>query len=256
MNKSNSEAVAVRASAEIVAAPETGDMPPQILALYQQALDRGTEGVGALEKLMELQDRMQRRRAEMEFSLALGEFQSACPAVQKSSTAKIVTGSGGGYSFTYADLEEIISTVRPHLTAHGFSFTFDSKTDGKLLTCTCTLHHAHGHSMASSFTLPTDNKSGASEQQKVGGALTYAKRQCLISVLGLALTDVEPPAGAKAATISEDQVANLDALMGEVGVTAAQFGARFKLSALGELPAALYGEAVRSLEARRKAVSK
>jgi len=228
------------------------DMPEQVLALFQQALSQGESGVGALEKLVDLQERIHRRRAELEFSLALAEFQQSCPSIEKSSTAKITTGTGGGYSYTYADMEEIVSTVRPHLSAHGFSFSFDSRTDGKMLTCTCTLRHSNGHRESSSFTLPTESKSGASEQQKVGGALTYAKRQCLISVLGLSLTDPEQKPAAPSAAIDDDQAASLMALIEEVGVTAAQFCKRFGVESVADLPASRYVEATRALEARRK----
>lgn len=250
----NGRAIAHRNTAAI-AAPT--DMPEQVAALYSQALAQGADGVGALEKLMDLQDRIQRRGAELQFSLALAEFQGQCPSIKKSSSAKIVTKSGGGYGFTYADLEEIISTVRPHLSANGLSFTFDSKYDGKLLTCVCTLRHSHGHSMTASFTLPTENGSGASDQQKIGGALTYAKRQCLVSVLGLALTDPEEPGAAKKAValIDAGQVQNILALLDEVRVASDRFCARFKIGAVADLPATMYAEAVRLLEAKRKEVS-
>lgn len=242
-----------RDTTQAVTAP--ADMPEQVASLFQQALAQGESGVGALEKLIELHDRMQRRGAELAFSLALAEFQSECPPVTKSSTAKIATRSGGGYEFTYADLEEIITHVRPHLTAKGFSFTFDSETDGKMLKCTCTLRHSHGHSMQSSFRLPTESASGASEQQKVGGALTYAKRQCLISVLGLALTDPEQAGNAATtvAKVSDEQAATLAALLEETKVAPERFCERFHIAAVHALPASLYSEAVRLLEAKRKA---
>lgn len=228
------------------------DMPEQVMALFQQALSQGESGTNALEKLVDLQERMHRRRAELEFSMALAEFQSVCPTISKSSTAKIMTKGGSGYSFTYADLEEIVSTVRPHLASCGFSFSFDSKTDGKLLTCICTLRHANGHRETSSFTLPTESSSGASDQQKVGGALTYAKRQCLISILGLAMSDPEDKPVTRQANISEEQAANLGALMQDVGVQVAAFCNRFGIMDVSELPASRYSEAVQALERRRK----
>jgi len=232
------------------------DMPEQVLALFQQALAQGETGVGALEKLVDLQERMHRRRAELEFSLALAEFQKACPSIARSSTAKITTRSGGGYEFTYADMEEIVGTVRPHLAANGFSFSFDSKTDGRMLTCVVTLRHANGHRETSSFTLPTESASGASEQQKVGGALTYAKRQCLIAVLGLSLTDPEPTPAVAVASITEEQCATLAFLMLEVNVTPEAFCKRFSITAVNALPAARYAEAVKSLESRRKGATR
>lgn len=226
----------------------------QMQELFQQALDKGPDGVGALEKLIDLQERVHRRRAELEFSLALAAFQSACPPVQKTSTAKIATRTGSNYQFTYADFETIVATVRPHLMANGFSFTFDSSTDGRMLTCVCSLRHEAGHRESSSFTLPTESSSGASEQQKVGGALTYAKRQALIAVLGLSLTDPVPEEHAAAKKISAEQAANLKALLLEVGVTTVVFCERFKIATVEDLPAALHNEAVTLMEKKRKGV--
>jgi len=228
------------------------DAALQMQELFRQALDKGEAGVGALEKLIDLQERVHKRRAELEFSLALAAFQNECPPVQKTSTANIASRSGTGYKFTYADFEQIVSTVRPHLMAHGFSFTFDSSTDGRMLTCVCTLRHEAGHRETSKFQLPTESASGATEQQKVGGALTYAKRQTLIAALGLSLTDPVPEEQRVVEKISAEQAATLQAMLLEVGVTSVVFCERFKIAAIADLPAALYREAVTLMERKRK----
>jgi len=229
------------------------DMPAQVYQLFERALAQGESGVNALKELVALQDSMQRRRAELEFSVALAAFQESCPPVTKSSTAKITTGGGGGYSFTYADYEEIVTTVRPHLAAHGFSFTFNSSVQGDMLTCVCKLRHSMGHHETAEFTLPTENKSGPSAQQKVGGALTYAKRQCLISVLGLALTEGETPAPVRPVeTVNEEQRATLLALLDETKTAPARFCDYFKVGSVAELPVTRYQQAVAMLEKKRK----
>lgn len=248
-----SEAIDIRKRATLATRDEAG---LQMQELFRQALDKGAEGVGALEKLIDLQERVHKRRAELEFSLALAAFQNECPPVQKTSTANIASKSGTGYKFTYADLEEIIATVRPHLMAHGFSFTFDSDTDGRMLTCVCTLRHEAGHRESSKFVVPTESPSAATPAQKMGGALTYAKRQSLIGVLGLSLTDPVPEEHAAVAKVTEEQAATLTALLAETGVSLEKFGARFNVAAVADLPATLYAEAVRLLEAKRKAVAK
>lgn len=234
----------------------SADMPEQVFALFQQALSQGEAGAAALATLVDVQDRIQRRNAELAFSAALSEFQRECPPIRKDSTAKIASRSGSGYEFTYADLETIIETVRPYLSTHGFSFTFDSETDGATLRCTCILRHASGHRESSSFRLPTESASGATPQQKVGGALTYAKRQTLVSVLGLSLTDPMPEPAKPVHTITDEQAATLDALIDEVHADRAKFYAVYKIEKVADLPATLYAEAVRLLEAKRKGGAK
>lgn len=220
--------------------------------LFRIAIEKGSDGVEAIERLQAVLEHQEKRSAELQFSLDLAEFQRECPPIEKKSSANISTGSGAGFKYAYADFETIVAAVRPLLSKYGFSFTFDSDTDGAMLKCTCILRHANGHREQSSFRLPTANRSAASDQQKVGGALTYAKRQTLISVLGLSLTDPEPEPAKSVETVSEDQGTTIEALLEETGVTREKFCARFKVERVHDLPSSLYAEAVRLLEAKRK----
>jgi len=257
VSTNDTQALAVNATGSAIMA-SGGEMPPQVFELFTLALSKGAEGVGALKDLVALQDQMQRRNAELEFSRALAEFQESCPSVNKSSSAKISTRSGANYGFTYAGLEEIIETVRPLLTRLGFSFTFDTEATAQMLKCTCILRHSHGHEMRASFSCPTENASGASAQQKFGGANTYAKRQCLVSVLGLSMTDVDAddPEGTGSKFVTEDQAANIEALLTETGANRAKFLAVCGAKSVAEIPGGAYLMAVNMLQAKRSGGAK
>lgn len=225
-----------------------------ILALFDRALASDGGSVDGLTKLVDLYDRMQRRKAELAFSLAFADFQMNCPAIARTSEAKIQTRAGTEFKYTFADLEEIIETVRPHLSAHGLSFSFDSSTDKDSLTCFCTLRHSEGHSIRAQFSLPTASSSPSmSEQQKVAGAMTFAKRQVLISVLGLSLTDPDPDAKVDPTPVSDEQLATIEALMDETKSSRTLFCAHFNIGRVLDLRAADYGKAVTLLEKKRKA---
>lgn len=228
------------------------DESAQVMQLFEKALERDGGGVEALGKLVELHDRVQRRRAELEFAGALVRFQEDVPAVARNRTAKIATSSGSGFEYDYADFENVVATVRPVLSLHGLSFTFDTEVDGNKLTCICHLRHMNGHSVSSRFTLPTESKSAMSEQQKVGAALTFAKRQSLIAVLGLSLTDPEAAADRRTDAISLDQLATLEALVAEVDLNRKKFDSHFGITKLAEMQSHQYPEAVRILEGLRK----
>jgi hypothetical protein len=219
-----------------------------------RALEKGPEAVGALERLIDLHERIQRRNAELEFAGALARFQDQCPAIPRTSSAQIVTKSGGSYGYKYADFEQIVETTRPHLRANGFSFTFDAASRDGQLVVTGTLRHINGHLVTSSFSLPTSaSNPGMSEQQKVGAAMTFAKRQVLCSLLGLSLTDPEAD-GQDPTKMSESQVANLRALLSEVdrdGKTLARLLALLGVDRLEDALARQYDAAVRSLENKR-----
>lgn len=180
--------------------------------------------VESLERIVALSERMQDRAAAQEFAQAMAAFQRECPPIKKSSTAKIATRGGGSYSFNYAELDEIASVVNPILAKHGLSYSFDSKLDKELLTCVCTVRHINGHSVPSTFTLPTANESAMSAQQKVGAALTFAKRQSLTAALGITTTNEDPSvADANPAVINEDAALEIEELLTESGSNRARF---------------------------------
>ena len=81
------------------------------------------------------------------------------PADQEGEPANVATKGGGSYSYTYADLPEIQTTVDPYLAKNGFSYSWDSEADAKgLMKVTCTLRHVNGHSTTSSMSLPTEER--------------------------------------------------------------------------------------------------
>jgi hypothetical protein len=242
-----------------VSAPERAalvarmDDAGQVNDLFRLAFEKGGATPEALAQLVALKERIDRRNAELEFAQAMVAFQQTCPAIPRTSTAKIATRSGVGYEYKFADFEQIVETVRPHLQRHGLSFTFDSKTDGKMLTCTATLRHINGHSVDSSFTLPTETASAMSAQQAVGAALTFAKRQCIVSVLGLSLTDPSPDGDRDLSTLSDEQAATIKSMLDEVPAYRAKFLTWQGVEKVEDIPARRYNAAVAALNAKRRA---
>jgi hypothetical protein len=239
------------APAPLTEAPAGDQMP--VFALFERALDRGAEGAGALETLYKLYDSERDRSARLAFSRALARFQSQVPPVPRSSKAKITTNGGGYYEYTYADFEQVVETIAPFLRDNGLSFSFDSEADGNgTLRCICKLRHVEGHSESSSFALPTATKSAMSAQQAVGAALTFAKRQALIAVLGLALCDVDPDGAADPTTITESQAADLKALIDEAGANLKKVLQFAGVESVEQIRASDHRRVVAAVEAYRK----
>jgi hypothetical protein len=218
--------------------------------LLRFALEKGCDPV-AMEKLVSLHERISDRVAATEFAESLAAFQNDCPVIKKTRTAKIVTGSGGSFEYTYADLNDIVRVVRPLLYARGFAFTFDSEVRDKLMVCTCTLRHVNGHSEKASFTAPVESKAGMSEQQKYSSALSYAKRVSLVEVLGI--TSVDPDEdGAAMDPITPAQVETLKALAKEVGADEKAFLAYIGYDSLESIQQRHYKTATLALEQKRR----
>lgn len=231
-------------------ATQPGTTPTAIQQMLTLAIEKGVP-VETLEKLMALHERVSDRQAASEFAAAFASFQHACPLIYKASTANVATKAGSKFSYTYAPLDEIARTVGPLLHEHGLSYTWDSDVKERMLCATCTLRHVNGHSVTASFTAPTETSAGMSEQQKFAAALTFARRQSLVQVLGLTTTDEDTDAR-PTEMITDEQAASLEALITEVGADRAKFLKYLDIDdLLGGLRAADYAGAVRALEQKR-----
>jgi hypothetical protein len=209
--------------------------------------------VDVLERLVAMQEREQERSARMAFIADLAAFQDACPLLTRNKKASVVTKSGANYSYRYASLDRIAAEIRGLLTKHGLSYSWDSTTEAGMLICTCTLRHRDGHEVTSSFGAPIEQAAKMSGAQSTAATLTYARRQSLVSVLGLAIADEDTDArqGAPSKPITKSQAADIESLAGEVGADMARFVTWLGIDNLKELPSARFQEAVNALEAKR-----
>ncbi|MES2524012.1 MAG: ERF family protein [Gemmatimonadota bacterium] len=219
--------------------------------LLYMAVEKGTP-VAELKELVALHEHMSQRQAQQDFAAAMAAFQAECPSIKKSSTAKFTTRGGGEMSYTFAALDEIADTVNPILAKHGLSYNWDSTVTASSLTCVCTVRHCNGFSTSSSITLPTDSASAMSSQQKIGSALTFARRLSLTSALGLTTTDDDTDGrDVNVVNVTDEQAETLTALLEDVGADRARFLTYLGVSAFSELAASRYNDAVAALERKR-----
>jgi hypothetical protein len=224
-------------------------------ALLHLALTQKMD-VGVIERLVALEERIQARNAAHEFAQAMAEFQCECPSIRKTSSATVTTKSGGQYRYAYAELDEIARTVNPILGRLGLSYSWDSAVTGGNVRVVCTLRHINGHSTTASFEAPAGSLSQAmSKQQEVASALTYGRRQSLVSVLGLTTCDPDAD-GAEVEdgpveTITPEQVDTLLALLDKRPSGAeARLLAYLGIDRLDAVPATRFDWLVRDLQAK------
>jgi len=110
---------------------------------------------------------------------ALAKFQSQVPVVPKSEQA---------YGYKYAALDTIIEHIRQPLAKNGLSFLHLVGEGGSV---SCMVLHESGEYIQSDYiTLPVDNSNPrTSPIQKMGSAITYAKRYTLSAMLGLSVDE-------------------------------------------------------------------
>ena len=228
--------------------PEGADDPG---GLIRFALQNNTP-VEVLERLVALQERVTDRNARGEFFDALARFQDAVPSIHKGRTAEIATKSGSKYSYTYAPLDAIAKAIREPLRQHGLSYAWTVEEAGPgSLSVICILRHIGGHQERAAFPVPTATEGRMSEAQKNGAALTYGKRQSLTSVLGLTTTDDDTDGAEPAQYIDRNELADLEALVEEVGADVDKFLSWLGVAHLNAVTKDQLPAAIKALERKR-----
>ena len=93
------------------------------------------------------------------------------------------TGRAFEMRYKYADIADVLNAVRPVLAREGLSVAQHTRvTDAQYLFVDTILMHEQGGAIRSEFPVcPV-----VTDQQKMGGSLTYARRYALCSLLGIA----------------------------------------------------------------------
>ena len=149
------------------------------------ALQNGVP-VEALDKLLDMQERLYKSQAREEYFKALSKFQSECPIIKKT---KSIKGKNGQIRSYYAPLEDIIEQVKPLLHENGLSYEIKSENDNGMVTATCFVHHIMGHTESSMFFSPIDPDAFMNDAQKYASANTYAKRNAFCNAFGIMTGD-------------------------------------------------------------------
>ena len=162
-------------------------------AIMLQALAQGTS-LDQVEKMMDLQERWEKREAEKAFKEAFAAFRGHNITIPKS---KFVDRGKAG-SFQQAEYEDICKRISPALSEHGMSFRHDQKfgsrrwmTDGiendsPWVFVTCYLEHKSGHHETLQLEGPPGDLSANTPTQNMQVTASYLKRQSLLAITGTA----------------------------------------------------------------------
>lgn len=232
---------------------QPAELPAEFLAYAKVIQDAATNpavDVDKLQRLMEMQEKIMARRAEVAFNSAFAEMQSILPVITENGQIMV----NGQVRSKYALFEDINDAVKPILREHGFAVTFKTHSDKQGVTVTGILMHREGHRETTDITLEADTSGSKNGVQSIGSSVSYAKRYVLSALLNIT-TRGEDDDGARGKTqhITETQAADLRALAEEVGANVEQFCKYFRVDKVENLPASSYAGAVKALEKKRQA---
>lgn len=143
------------------------------------------------------------------------------------------TSNNPHFKSRYADLAEVINTVRPVFTSHGLAVTQMPSFDAGIASVETMLMHSSGEWISSVSSAPVTKQ----DAQGVGSAITYLRRYSLAAVAGVAQEDEDAN---PAANISQRKLPVItEALTNEAMLAVAQIQACEDLKTLGEVWAEL-----------------
>lgn len=222
-----------------------------LIQMIERAAMNPAVDIDKMERLLQMQERVLERNARAAFASALADMQSELPAIAE--RGKISTDRGKTVQSRYALWEDINDAIKPILAKHGFALSFRTGQDEGKVTVTGVLSHREGHAEQTTMHLPADGSGSKNAVQAVGSSLSYGKRYTASALLNLTSRgeDDDGQAAGAGATITEDQAAEMRALMQDVGADEARFLTYLKVERLAELPAGRLKDAIAALEAKR-----
>ena len=137
-----------------------------------------------------------RRMREAQFSDSLAELAPALAKAQaefstpKRTKEAMVTATR---SYKYADLQDVLNSVREPLAKHGLSITQMTQEYAGQLELVTLLLHSSGQWLRSVYPV----KARVEKPQEFGSAMTYARRYTLSALLGIASEDDDDAQGAQ-----------------------------------------------------------
>lgn len=224
--------------------------PVSMLAVIERFASSPDVDVAKLERMLDMQERIMAKNAETAFNSAMAKMQAELPVITE--TGKIV--HKGTLISTYAKFEDINDAVKPILRDHGFAVSFKTDTSAQQVKVTCILTHSEGHRETTDIVLPADTGGAKNAVQAVASSVSYGKRYTMEALLNITSRgqDDDGQAAVQVARITPDQIADLEALIQEVGANEQQFCRFMMAKHLGDIRADQYQKAVKALEAKRK----
>lgn len=240
------QAIATVQETPVGAMPDSG----AIVSMIERAAADPRVDMDKMERLLAMQERIFDRNARMAYSSALAIMQPKMPVITERGSIK---NSDKKVQSRYALWEDINDAIKPILADHGFALSFrtGAAADGKI-TVTGILSHREGHQEETTITLPHDSSGSKNAVQAVGSSTSYGKRYTATALLNITSRGEDDDGRAAPNDwIDEDQVAELLALIEDVGADRQKFLNHLRIDTLAHLPKKRLREATDALQAKR-----
>jgi hypothetical protein len=225
-----------------------------LLTLIADAYARGDD-LTKIMPLLDIRDREEKRTQLQAFNRAIARAKINIPTILKNKSASFGVGKA---AYKHADLAEIERTIRKPLGDEGLSCRFNSDVKDGMIILTCLLAHEDGHIEKNSLPGPADTSGNKNPIQAMGSTLTYLQRYLVMMSLGLAASEDDDANSVSRATITAEQVAELNKKLQEIGELLGNvvgltngFLNLYRIKEIEQLPADDFADAMKRIEAKR-----
>lgn len=197
--------------------------------------------------LLDAHERIMSNQAEVEFSEAMARVQAELPEVERKADNEQTKSR-------FAKHEHIAKAIKPIYTREGFSITFseDDSPREKHIRIVGILRHKAGYKERHHIDVAIDDVGIKGNTNKTlthaeGSSQTYGRRRLTCLMFDVATSDDDDgnAAGGKVVeTITDDQVADLESKISEVGADKQKFLNVAKVASLEDIHADRYKSAI------------
>lgn len=224
--------------------------PANILDVISRAANDPNTDVAKMEKLLEMFERISAKKAETEFNQAMTLAQSEMGRVAADAENPQTRSQ-------YASYAKLDKALRPIYTRHSFSLSFDTADSPKADHIRVVAYVARGgYSRTHQVDMPADGKGAKggdvmTKTHAAGAAMSYGMRYLLKAIFNVAVGAEDTDGNMPAETISDTQIADLEALITETKADRAKFLRYCKVESFAQIPAANFSHVVKMLETKR-----
>ena len=227
-----------------------------IIHMIERAARDPSVDIDKLRQLMEMRSQIETKASEKAFDLAMTATQGEMRPVAADSNNPQTKSK-------YASYFALDKALRPIYTKKGFSLSFNTGEGAgeSMVRVMCRVSHRDGHGRNYQIDMPADGKGAKggdvmTKTHATGSAVSYGQRYLLKMIFNISVgTDDDGNAAGSGEKISEEQIADLNALADNVGADKAKFCQYMKIDSLAALPVSRFKQAIDALNAKRRKTS-
>lgn len=224
--------------------------PTSIMEVLARAAANPRVDVNKLQALLEMQQKVELRQAEVEFNAALARLMPRLPRIEKNG---VIPDNLGKIRSRFARYEDIDRVTRPLLADEGFSVSFRTEDIGHdKVRIIGTLAHRMGHARESSVTVPISAPPKATGTQAVGSSVSYGKRYVVCNMLNIITVGEDTDGQAEAKPITEEQILNIETMIQDTKADRRKFLAWMEVGKIEDITDGDYDKAIKALQAKAR----